>query len=955
MRKFSRESIAAAGVALGFVALIAFGLFERAINRVRLEHHILSARQLKSRLTGDSDVVSGSLSNGLKYYLQNNSWPEKRVELRLVVNAGSVLETDAQRGLAHAVEHMLFRGTKQFPARAIDEYFRSIGMRAGQDLNAWTSRDQTMYSITVPSDRAGAIDTAIAIFAEMAHAATFDPAEARTEAGIVFEEWRLGSGAGARFSDQRDQLLLSGSKYALRAPIGDTAVLRRFDRTALRAFYNDWYRPELMALVVVGDIDPVAVRKTVKQRFDVIPASRPRKLRPVTALPFNRELRAATLQDDEATSTRISLLFPHVERVLQTTKDYREWVISQLWHDVLNTRLEDAADSTGSPLLWTDASIEFPVQSLQVEEVSANIIEGSVAPALDLMLTEIARLKQHGLTARELAERSDAFLKERWQNTQWNPGSESLASSYANQFVQGNVVMTRQTQYDLAEWILPTITLEEIKRSAQNALSDSGLLIVVTQPTGRTRTAISSDELIARARASSNHAVAALPEVYDSVALISKPPTPGRIVAESYRRDIETFDIKLSNGLRVLAKPSTFTNDNIEFRLVAPGGASLATDADYPSALLSDGMISSLGVGPLSGLKLGRLLKASSLNFDQQVSDEAITFSGDFAPHDLDRFFEVLHLTLTAPRNDSSAFRRYHERVVSSIAHLSADPDVVFDDSSAAVTSQHNPRAMHDNLKFLESVDRVKALQFWNQRMANASGFTMVFTGSFQIAQLRPLLERYVASLPAGTSEQPRDDGIRFPSGVVNRVVYAGTGLRAKTRLMLSGPLSNTVQTSEDMSAVHDLAERVLGDKLRETMGGTYNVSVSLTKSLAPPASYRFTVEFEAAPERIDSLTNAALTELSRLSSSGPTQHEFDITKAALSRDYDNTAESNLHWAGELSQHALLGWSLSSIVSHQQHYQDLTLPLLRDACVKFLNPSEHVLITMLPQRKPPSK
>ena len=263
--QLSRETM----VALGVVALLGAAIISRSRQAVHDKSDAccesLSARELAEPLPGDSTMQSGTLGNGLHYYVQENESPKGRAELRLAVNAGSVLERDDQRGLAHAVEHMVFRGTAKFPGRAIDSYFLSTGMRLGQDLNAYTSRDQTVYSITVPTDRAGALDTAVAILAQMAFAATFDSVEARTESGIVLEEWRSSRGSGARLAEQRDGLLLAGSQYAARLPIGDTAIIRKFDVQQLRKFYDEWYRPDLMALSVVGDFNANDVRQLVSK------------------------------------------------------------------------------------------------------------------------------------------------------------------------------------------------------------------------------------------------------------------------------------------------------------------------------------------------------------------------------------------------------------------------------------------------------------------------------------------------------------------------------------------------------------------------------------------------------------------------------------------------------------------------------------------------------------------
>ena len=401
LQRPGREELAAVFAAIALISVA--GLFWlRNDSSSEAGGESLEPRPLDAAIPVDPDLRAGTLSNGLHYYIRANAGPKQRAELRLVVNAGSVLESDDQRGLAHAVEHMLFRGTTHFPRRAVDDYMRSIGMRPGDDINARTSVDETVYRITVPTGRAGALDTAMAILADMAHEATFNPAEARTEAGIVFEEWRSSRGARARLSDQRNALLLAGSPYSGHPIIGDTAVLRRFSVGAMRRFYTDWYRPELMAVAVVGDFEPRAIEKLVKKHFGDIPSSTAPRIRPTIIVPRARAPRAATLTDAEATGTRVALWFPRRVVARQHVADYRTELIAELWRDVLNARLDAAAEQPGSPLLTAGISNLRPARSLDAEVVSASVVEGSALAGVDMLVGEVARLAQRGPTLREL-------------------------------------------------------------------------------------------------------------------------------------------------------------------------------------------------------------------------------------------------------------------------------------------------------------------------------------------------------------------------------------------------------------------------------------------------------------------------------------------------------------------------------------------------------------------------
>jgi zinc protease len=401
--------------------------------------------------------------------------------------------------------------------------------------------------------------------------------------------------------------------------------------------------------------------------------------------------------------------------------------------------------------------------------------------------------------------------------------------------------------------------------------------------------------------------------------------------------------------MRVILKPSRFTYDQIEYRLVGPGGASLASDADYPSAYLADAVIRSTGVGPLNGTRLSRMLDASSVTLAQSVSDDAIEFTGHTSQSDVEMVFQLLYLYFTSPRADTVAFRRYRDRAMSFSASRAADPDAIFYDTVAVTTAQRNQRVLRSGGRFIDAVDLSKSLAFWSARMSNAASFTLVMTGDFTLDLVRPLVERYLASLPAGIREQPRDNGIRSPSGIVRREIRVGAGPKAKTQIILSGPYDDSVESNEALGTVRDIAKLALDDRLRETLGGTYGVTVGAGVNLVPPSRYTVTIEFEASPTRIDSLANAALAELDRLRTRGPTMQELEKTRAAEVRNFDGKLKDNAYWATELSWHARMRWPLATIATHQKDAEQLTMEGLQKACATYLGTSQYVRVTMYPR------
>jgi len=948
--RWGREEIAAGTLACALMLAAVIGWARYSASRDEC-CDAADSRASTAPIPADPYLHAGRLPNGLRYFVRANHAPKGRAELRLVVDAGSVLEDDDQRGLAHALEHMLFRGTRRFPGRAIQDYFQTVGMRDGEDLNGHTRRDETTYELTVPTDPPGVLDTAIAMLADMAHDATFDSTEARAEAGVVLAEWRSDQGAAERISRSRDSMLLGDSRYAHRRPIGDTAVIRRFDLAAMRRFYRDWYRPELMAIVVVGDFDPIAVKRVVAREFGVIPRSSAARVRPRVDVRRLRGLHAAPLSDPEATGTRLSLWLPHrpVRRV--TRADFRRRMITALWRGILDARLDDASDRPDSPLLGAGVDWDPIARDVDVDIVSATVAEGQLPVAVDLLVDEVHRLARDGPTPTELREETAAMLRAKREAAQWADASRELASAYVDEFLTGDRALTRQTAFDLATDALATVGVDDVLAAARAASLDSGAYLFATGSPSRPASLPTAAALTRRLRDANARAVARIEETSrDSVTLVADPPAPGRVSAERALPQVQAFDWRLSNGMRLILKPTRFTFDEMEFRLVGPGGASLASDADYPSAWMSDEVVRTTGIGQLSGRKLARRLDASSISLTQSMSDASIEFTGSVAPDDLELLFQVLYLYFTAPRSDTLAFRRFSDRALESANQRTRDAETAFWDTLDVTLASHSRRSLRSSRAFLDRVSQQRALEFWKARTANAGNFTLVMSGDFTLDRVRTLAERYLAPLPGGVHEQPRDDGTRFPTGVVRRTLRAGIGPKAKTSIVLSGPYEHTRASSEGLSAARDLASIALDNRLRETLGATYGVSVSVSAELVPPTTYQLAIEFEAEPERIDALAQAALDELARLRTEGPTDAETGKVRAAQTRDLDNKIESNSYWASELEWHSRVGIPLESIATHQDSARALTRAALRDACARYLGTDAYVRVTLLPKR-----
>ena len=926
---------------LAFIVGTAF-LFQRAGQRLA---------RIDRPIDAGIEYTLDSLPNGVRYYVHARPSGGDRAELRLIVDAGSLQEDEDQRGLAHAVEHMVFRGTRRFPGGAVERWFEAIGMRRGDDVNATTSMDETRFRMTVPSARAGAIDTALAMLASMAHEASFDAEDARREAGVLLEEWRSSRGVEARLADARRPVLHAGNAYASRPVIGDTAVLRRFDLSALRRYYETWYRPELMAVVVVGDFEAEEVEAMVRRHFGEIPRRGPRRPRPVRPAvdSSSMALRAIVVPDPEARTSRVGIWRPTPPQRYHTRADYRATLVAWLWRDVLEGRLEDAALRPDSPVADADVARSTLARSIAADVVSVTAMQGQTLPALEVAVGELRELAEHGPGALELEERGTAIVHGALEQARSGDSNADRADEFVDHFLTGNAIFTSVLAYELVRDLVPTVTVEDIHAFARTRAADGKAVVVVATTASDSAAHVAPEAVVARARSAQPSPARPVAAMDVRALLAAVKPAPGEIVHERELAEPHAYEWTLSNGMRVLLKPTSFTFNDVQLRAIAPGGASLAPDDVYASAYLSDAIIDATGVGPVPAPRLRRWLESTSISISPSVSDDAIELEGSTAPTDLEPFFQLLHLHLTAPRRDTVAFRRYQARAASYARDRGRDPDAAFRDSVTAAFVGGGTRTNRRGASFFLDARLDDALDFWTRRTANGAGFTVALTGDFTLAHARPLVQRYLASIPTGTAEQPRDRGLPAPPRGVHREVPAGIVERARTMIGFAGSFALSNDELNSLNMVREVAERALSERLREEMGGTYGVDVSLGIEVVPPARYTMTVEFETDPGRIEELAAAAIDELARLSRDGPTDAQFNGAREARMRDFDGRLEDNDYWADELVFHARHGWPLEGIAAHGRDAEAATLEEVRRACARYIPARDYVRVTMRPR------
>jgi zinc protease len=900
----------------------------------------------------DSAVEIGTLSNGMRYYIRENHKPEKRAELRLVVNAGSVLEDEDQRGLAHMVEHMAFRGTKRFAGNQISSYLESVGMRYGPDINAFTSFDETVYMITIPTDTAAIVDKGFEILAEWAHNVAFDPAQIEKERPVVIEEWRLGQGAENRMQNKWFPVLFTGSKYGERIPIGLKSVLETYKPATLRRFYDTWYRPDLMAVVAVGDFDKRQIEGLITRYLGAIPRAISPKARPLSPVPPQAGTLVSINSDKEATRSTIRLLYKQPKRFNTTSATYRQHLVEGLFGSMLNDRFAEITQKPNPPFITAYAGQGDLVRSAEAFSLTAVVADNGIRRGLNALLTEGERVKKFGFLQSELdrARKDTQRGIEQAYAERDKTNSNVYAEAYSSAFLESEPSTSIQYDLDAITRLLPGITLAEVNKLAGAWMTDKNRVLATTSPDKAGIVNPAPGELLLAFDAVKGANIAAYSETSLSGQLVDKDPTGGKVVSERQIKEVGITEWTLSNGVRVLLKPTDFNADQITFTSYSPGGASLLSDASFIAASAADLIPTTSGVGKFTVIDLQKFLAGKQVSVFPSIDDLSEGVSGSASQRDVDTMLQLVYLYFTQPRLDTSLVNTFLGRYKGVLANRSASPEAAFSDTLQVTLAQHSVREQPMSAATLDRIDPAKSFDFYKERFADASGFTFVFVGNFSIDSMKPLIAKWLGALPStGRKETWRDTGIRPPKGVVQRVVKKGAEPKARTALIFTGPFEYNRQNRYYLSALAELLNIKLREALRENLGGTYGVSVSPGAARDPLPSYRFTIGFGSAPERLEALTAAALAQIDSVKRFGTTPEYLNKVKEAALRSRETAIKQNGYWVSQIASFDQSGWPLAEIPDGGKLISALTIADLQRAAVKYLRIDNYVRVSLYPE------
>lgn len=912
------------------------------------------AAPLTATLPIDPLVTTGRLDNGVQYFIRKNGRPENRAELRLAVDVGSIHEEDDQLGLAHFVEHMAFNGTKNFPKQEIVTFMESIGMRFGPSVNAFTSFDETVYMLEVPTDRPDAMAKAFQILEDWAHNVTFEGEEIDKERGVIVEEWRLRRGASARMQDKQLPVLLKGSRYADRLPIGTMDVIQKFPHARLRQFYEDWYRPELMAVIAVGDFDPAAIEKMIREHFGRIPKSKTPKVRPTYSVPDHPGTRFAIATDKEAAGTSVSVYAPMAPRPQDTVGAYRHQIVERLFASMLNTRFSELAQKPDPPFMGAGTGRGLFIREKEATTLTASVKEDGISRGLEALFVEAERVRRHGFTPGELdrTKRNMQRSLERALAERETQFSSSYATEYTNHFLQDEPIPGILYEHALYERFLPEITLEEVNALAKGWMPPDNRVVVVSAPE-KDGLAVPTEAQLTGVMASAAKAeIAPYVDATDTAPLLAETPKAGtieKVVEVDYAGVTEWH---LSNGAKVVLKPTDFKQDEVVVRAVASGGTSLAPDEDFIAATTAAQVVANGGLGRFSMIDLRKQLAGKAASVRPFIGDTDQGITGSASPKDLETLFQLIHMTFTQPRADEQIFGVLTSQMRSVLPNQRNIPEFSFVEALQSILSGNHPRARLMTVEMVDEMNLQKSMDFYKARFADASAFTFVFVGTFTPEQMKPLVEQYIASLPAaGKTETWRDVGMKRPEGVIERRVEKGIEPKSRANIIYHGSFEWNQEQRVAIRMLAEILQNRLREALREQLGGTYSVSAGASYTRIPRAEYSLSVDFGSDPARNDELVKAAYAEVAALREKGPTEQQVNDVREAMLREYETSMRQNGYLVGQISFRYQFDEDMRTIFTLPEYYKKVTAATIHEAAKTYLDPSTRVTVTLFPETK----
>ncbi len=919
---------------------------------------VFAQENLSDTIPVDPQVKVGKLSNGLTYYIRQNKKPEQKVELRLVVNAGSILEDDSQQGIAHLTEHMAFNGTTHFQKNEIVSFLQSIGVKFGNDLNASTSFDQTIYILPLPTDKPGNLDKGFQILEDWAHNVTFNNEDIDGERPVVLEESRRGKGAQDRMFRKIYPQLFAGSLYANRIPIGIDSIIKNQNYDTIKRFYKDWYRPNLMAVIVVGDIEPGKAEELIKKYFSGLvnpPNERPRTYTPV---PPYQKSESKVVTDKEATNYLLIVNYSSEKtHPSLTLADYKEDLTKEIFSTLLNERLRELTQKENPPFIY--AGVDFDSYARGYESFNGSIRTGDKDATIGLKAfeEELERVKKYGFTKAEL-DRAKSDMLTQMENA-YNERNKTESANYTEEYIRNFLTQEPipgiEKENSYYKKLLPQVSLEDVNNVGKKLQQNSNQFIALTGPEPAAGKELpSSDTLLGVVASVERMDIKPYEERAISSSLMTTLPKAGKVSSTKKNGLLGTTEYTLANGVTVTLKPTDFKNDEVLMSAIRPGGKNNYGLKDKYNAEYTASVINSMGVGDFSPVDLRKALTGKTAHVAPSITATSDGMNGNSSVKDIESMMQLTYLYFTSPRVDTALFRSFIQKNKSQLTFLSANPQVTFVDTLYKTLYHNDPLTpvAIPKPEYFDNIDLGRVMQIYKERFGDANGMHFTFVGSFKENELKPLIEKYIASLPSTSKRfNYADNKVRPVNGKVDVKVNKGKEQKSLIVAIYGGEAPYTDALNLKAEAISEILNIRIIEELREKIQGIYGGGTQVQFEKVPYSHYSFILQLPCGPEKVDTLLYAANNEIHNLVKNGPSKENLEKVKQQWKEKYKVDIKENSTWLSELENFWFPGSDPDYFINYERHVDALTQKDVQDAAKLFFSSNNVVTGILMPEKK----
>lgn len=917
---------------------------------------MLSAQNdMNAKLPMDPNVRTGKLENGLTYYVRHNEEPKDRASFYIVQNVGAILEDDSQNGLAHFLEHMAFNGTKHFPGKGVLNYLEKYGIAFGRNINAYTSTDETVYNLSnVPTTNENLLDSTLLVLHDWSNYLSLEGEEIDSERGVIHEEWRTRRSGGMRVYLEKNKLIYQGSKYAKRDVIGDLDVIDNFDHQLIRDFYHDWYRTDLQAIIVVGDIDAAKMEMKIKELFAHIPAVENPEERVYFDVPDNKEPIVGVITDPEASRISFEIYYKHKATPFaeKNLNYYRKLLIENLYSSVMGDRYNELLQKGNAPFVIGYAAYYNKVRKMDVFQNGVTLKEDNILGGIEVLLQETERARRFGLVASELERAKTAMLSqmERAYKERNKQNNDRLVSGYQQNYLSNEPVPGIEFEFEAMKQLFPGISVEEVNAVSKEWITDENVVITLSAPEKEGLQLPTKEQLLAVVAKVKQMELKAYEDKVINEPLLSEQPKAGKVVKESNLKDLEATEWILSNGATIVVKKTDFKENEIRLQAFSKGGNSLYGVKDLPSAEMLGGFISNFGLGKFDQISLQKLLTGKEVKVSPYLGELSEGLNGNSSVKDFETLLQLVHMYFEQPRFDQEAFTALKGRYMAYVANMGADVNKAFGDSVSMISTNHHPRTILFNTDMINKLDFETMKRIYQDRFVDASDFTFVFVGNIDAEQAKPMIEAYLGSIKDIDREDNwKDNGVDYPEkDTYNHFDREMETPKTTIEIDFHGDIEYSKENSVLMDVVGKLLDKRYLEIIREKEGGSYGVRVGASVNKFPREEYKLVIRFDTDPAKAEKVKGIVYNEIQALFNEGVKEDDLHETKENLIKVRQENLRKNGYWLNAINHHYVYNESMLNLENYEKMINSITKEKVEKFAKKYFAAPAKIEVVMSP-------